>query len=342
MTSFQAGTLYYVQVTLTNNAAGATGTNFTPCIVTVNSSTYSAREATDLKNCNWQDGAGTTIKSRLQGVNNATYSSSTSTQYELYIPTSIAGSGGTLNVYLCFFATGTNKFDGTNTGAAPDLTVNSSTYGSLDNGGTIYPTVYQNFSGSSTPSGWTAVGADATVNNGAIITTTAATNPTYLKSNATYGDVAGQLLYTKAKSNGTSSGAHTELTAGYADWVTTKFTNGFYLDGAPTVGLTDAIRNNGAETFGALTPSTNVFHIWQVSWVATTAIKVAIDYGAYDTVTATTTTAISIGITSNGPNGTVGGTMQWIGIGVAPPSLTMPTSSAGSITPVSTSSNNWY
>src|SRR5271166_4069958 len=142
MVSFATGTKYYVAVTLTNSQSGSVASG-TQVKVIVNSSSYSSYEDTTLKNCNWQDGAGNILYSWLEsGETN----SSTSSVYWIKLNSSIAGSGGTLTIYFCFYASGTNNFSSSGTtGAEPKFT---GTYGQYDNGANIF-TFYDNFAGSS-------------------------------------------------------------------------------------------------------------------------------------------------------------------------------------------------
>jgi len=77
------------------------------------------------------------------------------------------------------------NFDGNYWGEAPEL---SSTYGQYDNGANVFPILYQNFQGTSVPSGWVSSGT-VTINNSATVSWGG-----YLTTNATYGLNANQIL----------------------------------------------------------------------------------------------------------------------------------------------------
>jgi DNA-binding beta-propeller fold protein YncE len=72
------------------------------------------------------------------------------------------------NIYFGFYSPSTNNFNSVGPwGEAPTLSGN---YAQYDNGALVFPALYQNFAGTSTPSGWTASGSGVTQNNGVTLT----------------------------------------------------------------------------------------------------------------------------------------------------------------------------
>ena len=336
MPSFAPNTLYYVAVTLTNNQAGATGSNF-PTLVNWNSNTYNAKEASDLKNTEWQDGTGTIMKSWLQGPASNT---STSTNSFILLPNSITGSGGTQVIYLCFYATSTNRFDGSTTGCAPQLTVNGSAYGALDNGATVpYTTLYANFAGTS-QTGFSVTGASAAINNGWTIPAQAGgTTQQSILSTSTFGLTSGQTLDMIVKAPTGSSGAHNNLPAGYV--LNNINFVGWSMDGEASI--VDNIRTAGSDNPGTLAITAGAtYHVISITWTATTGATFNLDYGTAETITQTTLPAAH----SVGAFGAASGTYNevdgyWMGIRPTAPSNIYPSASFGSITTISTTVNMW-
>lgn len=157
--------LYYLPITINNNQSITSGSNF-PCLVVVNSSVYSSYEASNISNINFQDGSGNILKSWLEsGENN----SSTSTNYWILLSDGIGANSG-VTIYLVFYSLIANSKDSSVTGTEPNYT---GTYGQYDTGSYVF-TNYQNFKGTSTPSGWyrghTGSDPDPTINNGVIVT----------------------------------------------------------------------------------------------------------------------------------------------------------------------------
>jgi hypothetical protein len=165
--------------------------------------------------------------------------------------TQIAGSGGTLTIYLVFF-TKTTTFDGNFWGEAPTL---SGTYGQYDNGANVF-TFYDNFAGTTLSSKWTVYEnyATAAANNGLTVALSQGSGYCYLVSPIfTYPLVA----ETYTSSGYSVLGLATGQSAGY----------GLYWTGG-----TDYM---AYDYFGSLTAIYSVAQasfpagIWQVSWPAT-------------------------------------------------------------------------
>ena len=158
--SVPAGVKYSVPVTVTNSQGSATSAPFQQ-MITVNSLNFSAYEASNLQNIAFYFSNGTIADSWLEIGNSNT---ATNTIYWVKIPTAIAANGNTV-IYMGFFATSNNMFNTQTTGEAPQL---SPTYGEYDDGANVF-LFYDNFSGTSLSSKWTAKNASYYVNNGFFI-----------------------------------------------------------------------------------------------------------------------------------------------------------------------------
>lgn len=138
---------YYLPITITNNTTLASASGFTAHL-TVDSSTYSTYEATDLSNINFQDGAGNILTSWLEsGFTNT----STSTVYHILMNQTISASSN-IDIYMVFYNTSAISKDNVVTGANPLYT---STYAQYDNGTNVFKQ-YTRFGGlSALPTGFT-------------------------------------------------------------------------------------------------------------------------------------------------------------------------------------------
>jgi hypothetical protein len=108
---------------------------------------------------------------------------STSATFWVKLTSSIAGSGGTLTIYMAFLSA-TTDFDGTRAGEAPTL---SRTYGQYDNGASVF-TLYDNFAGTSLNSKWVmqaSAGGTITVNNGINFSVASGTDYAYIHTPST-------------------------------------------------------------------------------------------------------------------------------------------------------------
>jgi hypothetical protein len=152
-------------MTLTNNQGSNTPANL-PVLISINSSTYSAYEAANLSNINFQDGRGNILASWLESGE----TSSSTTNYWVKIPSAITGSGGTAAVDLVFYPTNANSKDSSTTGAEPLWAGGS--YGQYDSGAAVF-SMYDNFKGSSLGAAWHVdANTTRTVNNGLTLQST--------------------------------------------------------------------------------------------------------------------------------------------------------------------------
>ena len=145
--------LYYLPITITNNQSIATSTPFQQ-MISINSLVYKNYESGNLNNIEFFYSNSTLVPSWLEGnssynLNPGTSNISTNTIYWLKLNNITANSN--VIVYMGFANHSTNLFSSSITGEAPTL---SSTYGSYDNGGSIF-NYYQSFGSlSSFPSPW--------------------------------------------------------------------------------------------------------------------------------------------------------------------------------------------
>ena len=131
---------YYVPITITNSQTSATPNPFQQ-MVTWNPSTYAAYEASDLGNVRFcaDDACATPLYGWLESCTASCGTSATSATAWVNLTSAIAGSGGTLTIYMVFTST-SNDFDGNYWGEAPSL---SATYAQYDNGANVF-TAYFN------------------------------------------------------------------------------------------------------------------------------------------------------------------------------------------------------
>ena len=146
-----ASAFYFVPVTLTNGQSSPTA-NPLQVMVSWNPSTYSSYEGTNLGNVRFcsDSACNSPLFAWLESCTPSCSASATSASAWVKLTSSIGANGGTLTIYLAFFAKGTS-FDGGYWGEAPNL---SGTYGQYDNGANVFTGYYR---GDST-TGWTVAG----------------------------------------------------------------------------------------------------------------------------------------------------------------------------------------
>ncbi|MCX6654844.1 MAG: hypothetical protein NTY03_06950, partial [Candidatus Bathyarchaeota archaeon] len=131
----QIGTLTYIPITITNSQTSSTPNPFQQRI-TWNPSTYSSYEAANLGNIRfYSDSSCTTpLYAWLESCTPTLSNTATSAAAWVKLTSPIAGSGGTLTIYMAFLPTSTT-YDGNYWGEAPQL---SGTYGQYDNGALVF------------------------------------------------------------------------------------------------------------------------------------------------------------------------------------------------------------
>ncbi|MGC8687330.1 MAG: hypothetical protein ACP5RM_01360, partial [Candidatus Micrarchaeia archaeon] len=154
-------TVFYVPITLTNSQGSATPAPFQQLII-ADSGSYSSYEQSGLQNVEFTtspNAQGTILDAWIEA--NAS-NTATKTIYWVKLPNGI-GASSSITIYMNFMPTSVMSSSGP-TGEAPQL---SSTYGAYDDGADVF-NVYQNFAGSSCPSGWSCQ-SGVTINNGATV-----------------------------------------------------------------------------------------------------------------------------------------------------------------------------
>ena len=259
---------------------------------------------------------GQFVPAWLESINNGTAT------IWIKMPVSIAANSSiTLNLY----ANSNLNFDGVYWGEAPQL---SPTYGQYDNGASVFPTFYQNFAGTTCPSGWTCSGV--TINNGISIPYSS-----YAITTTKYGLNANQILdfygsFPTATSTANaglgytlSSSAVSSSTA-IQTWIeinTYLWSNGY------AGGLAD----QGSKWSYTSAMATGT-HIWSIYWASSASASFYYDYGsAYIVTTNVYGSQLPIGGANNQVSQATIGPFYWIRLRAYPPNGVMPTVSIGSI-----------
>lgn len=288
--------LTYIPYTIVNSNTAAT-TDPIQIKITVNSLALSAYAQANLKNAEWFYGNGVLINSWIEQSNSNTL---TNTIYWLSINglaangvqttsgmscNGIASPGGNdvCQVYLGFASFTSNLIDGVVTGLAPTLPSNICSgvngYGACDNGATVFPKLYQNFKGTTLPSGWSNTLSACTVfNNGAMVIKDIS-GPCSIKTDATYYDQT-VLLDMWGQSDGTGIFSNSGF--------------GFISDvgiGGEMFGSTGflAINDIGPGTVGTITEAINTNALFTIQEFATGA-QFSINYGATEPIFGTVPT----------------------------------------------------
>jgi hypothetical protein len=267
----------YVPVNLTNSQ-GTSTPNPLQVLIQPNPSLYSLYEASDLGNIRFCSDTGCTAElySWLEGCgSSAPYGScstaSTSATFWIRLTSSIAGSGGTLTIYMAFLSTSTD-FDGIQAGEAPTL---SGTYGQFDNGVNVF-TVYDNFAGTSLSPTWVAqasAGGAYSVSNGINLTVSSGSDYTWIHTP----NAEPYPLTIESDILSQSGGAYVTLGVSLATTINSIYGepyDGYDYDfypgyGGGVVEIDDNTVSNSLSSQYTLT----AFHagIWSFSWYATGA-----------------------------------------------------------------------
>lgn len=149
----------YVPITITNSQSSATGANFQQ-MLTVDSATYGNYINSAWSNIEFSTGAADTGTILQAWVESGATNSASSTIVWVLLTNSIAADSNTV-IYMNFMSSNVMSSSGP-TGEAPQL---SPSYAEYDNGARVFPALYQNFAGTSTPSGW-ASGGNPVIDNG--------------------------------------------------------------------------------------------------------------------------------------------------------------------------------
>lgn len=298
---------------ITNSQSSSAPANFQQMIV-LDAVKYSSDEAVNLGNIRFYEGSQELYSWCESGCTNT----SSQAVFWVRLPNGI-GPGSSVNLAMKFLSVSTN-YDGNYAGEAPQL---SAQYGEYDNGANVFPILYQNFAGTSTPSGWTK-GGNIIQDNGITMPTGLQSNP-YMRTTASYGLNSSQVLDAMVNSGGTPNG-YASVFVGY--W-NSDFTivAGYYING--DLGATpDWVQTGGgSSTVGSLRPTIDEYHVFTTYWPSSSSATFSYDYGTSETLsTHVPAAAAPIGIgydygSDSNPNPQ---TMQWVRIRAYPPNGVMP------------------
>ncbi len=317
-----------IPINITNSQTSATPTSFQQ-MFTFNALAYQSYLAGSLQNIYvYNSLSGIQMPAWIEGnVLNEGQTTSLNTAANVIIWVNLGantiGASSSANdiYYLGVGSTSTNFFiSGNQIGEAPQL---SSTYAEYDNGANVFPTLYQNFAGTSIPSGWVSTGA-VTINNGYTIGTALGA---YITSSASFGANSNQILDAYISQQGSS--ATMGLFFGYVG----TSTSGTLSTG---IAMPNNNQNGGIPCFyvgsgcASITLGTGIISIYAPSSSTGTY---QLNYGSAVSSSGTSTLPIQVGSTAQngGSPPTTPLIVQYIRIRTYPPSGVMPTVSFGTI-----------
>ncbi len=355
-------------VVVSPNTPLAIGTNsYYGNVIGLNAISYSQYYTCDLNNAEFFFTNGTVIPSWLEGnilneftANSACTSSSSTnalvdSQNVLYWvdykwPSSFlpanSGTASTNTIYLGWagnmISTSNTLFSfTTNTGEAPQLSCNVPTsvasckgvYGQYDTGANIF-SLYQNFAGSSVPSGWSGTSqfslGDQQIDNGVIITDQG--NYNALLTSANYGPDSGNILEIYGQFIGDSE--ITYMILGYINSVDSAC-SGWTMDNNPTItDFIDSSCSSGGALAGSLNPSNTMYHVFSTYWPGSSGINFMYDYGKNEIGTSPIPSiSLTVGIYFRPGEDNSGSQlgMQWARTRGYPPSGVLPSTAFGTV-----------
>ena len=316
------GGVAYVPITITNTNTGAATPSPFQQEISFNPTTYALYENSNLGNIRFYQGSTELYSWCESGCT----SGSGSAVFWVNLPSGI-GAGSNVIVDMEFEPASTN-YDGVYAGEAPQL---SSTYAEYDNGASVFPALYQNFAGTSMPSGWTLAGSSIIINNGMSISASSNTVENYLYTTSNFGLDATQILdfYGKTSSSyGNHNHAWVQL--GYVDLPNEG--ESLLLDGNPFT-PTFANLDDGTTTQIGSTLSLSTFYVYSIYWDTTSDVKASTNYSTISTFSGSTasTAAEPIGVLTQPYQFMAAGPFYWLRIRTYPPSGIMPTASFGPV-----------
>jgi len=341
-----AATAYsYVPITLTNSQSAATP-NPLQVKVTWNPTTYSGYEGSSLGNIRFctTTSCSTMLYAWLESCTLTCTTAATSASAWVKLTSPIAGSGGTLTIYMVFMTQAT-PFDGNYWGEAPTL---SATYGQYDNGAKVF-SFYDNFAGTGGPSttNWNTAsygsGATFATNNMLEITCGAhsAYNAAVVEATAlTAPSVAEADLVSQSGSQFTDLG----VGSGWDNTANGVANNGYTIswNGQSGVELDRFwVDNAGTRTQVDTTAVDSITSlpagIWGVTWYATGSevghdgVGIPGSFTETNSVVSLPTTYVMVigEASSTGAAGTID--VQWARMRAFPPGNTLPSVTLGSI-----------
>jgi len=320
-----------VSITLTNSQSTSTSVPFQQRI-TFNPSTYSSNEASDLGNIRFcsDSACATQLNAWLESCSPTCGTSATSATAWVKLDSSIPSNGGTLTIYMNFLSTSTD-FDGLYWGEAPTL---SATYGQHDNGAMVFPILYQNFGGSSCPSGWLCT--NAKINNGIALpsNSSAVSTSAYGRNPAQILDFDATSLVASISNQGPSFAGYTNAPPPTTNAVNSQNSVGFLGGIYGNNNYTGSITVNGAARGSSVALKASG-GIGTVYFPSSSTASFSANYSQLVTLTsATPTSNLSIGFSDEQGGANYAGTQnyQWIRLRVYPPNGVMPSQTTSSTT----------
>ncbi len=324
-----APTIHYVPITITNNQGSPTPSPFQQ-MITVPSSSYSSYINSQWSNVEFTTGPAAT-GSTLGAWVESNPSNSGSTAVWVNLPGGIGANSNTV-IYMDFMTSNVMSASGP-TGEAPQL---SASYAQYDDGASVFPVLYQNFMGTSTPSGWQIAGGygSPVIDNG--IQSTLTGNYIALLTTGSYGLNPNQILdyYVNLPSLSTSYG----MAFGY---ITSAGNTGSGVHPYEGMGAGSVIAThdwnfisgtNSNFAYDANNLATGTWNVYSDYWPSSSTNIAFINYAQTYTFTNPPSpiynAQIQVGIAGNN-GGQYAPNMQWIRIRAYPPSGTMPSTSFG-------------
>ena len=237
----------------------------------------------------------------------------------------IGATSNAIDVYYFGLGSSSTNFfvSGNDVGESPNL---SASYGQYDNGWQVFNTLYQDFAGTSLPSGW--VNNAVTINNG--ITTGAVSN--IITSTAVYGLSSNVLEFYGNVISGTNSNNGAGYTGAIA-WALGSsssviwggYSGASYCNSALACGATSSAGTPAVETtLHGLT--TNA--VYSMYWPTSSSASFQVNYGTNALITTEVPSAqLPVGIAQNTADHQF---ISWFRIRAYPPSGVMPTVQYGS------------
>ena len=313
-----SNSLGYMPITLSNLQSSATSTPFQQ-MITVSSSTYSQYINSGWTNVEFTSGSpATSGGTALQAwVESSPSNSASSTIVWVNLPGGIPANSNTV-IYMNFMSSNIMSSSGP-TGEAPQL---SPYYAEYDNGALVFSTLYENFAGTSVPSGWTASGSSV-IDNGLLIRYTSGVL-SYVRTSASYNpnpntifEVYGHL---NGGGNGYNYGFGLAQSPGYYNlgwWVNTNIVDTAW----PSVGVY------------SLSPSATD-NVYSMIYPANGNLLATYNYGSWDAITGGKASGAANWMAgfmySSGISGEEVYT-QWARLRSYPPSGVMPSQSFGNV-----------
>ena len=252
--------------------------------------------------------------------------SSSTSKWWVKLTSSINANSNTI-IYMNFMPGNVMSSSSSYTGEAPQL---SPTYAQYDNGVDVF-SFYNDFSGSSTPSGWQKSGT-VTINNGATLPGSDAEN--LVTTSATYGLDSNKILDWYG-SLGAFQDANGAQVGGYLSTGTTNCAGQTVgaSNGASTSSYALAECNGGySSALYSVNPASNSANVWTVYWPSASTASSWWNYGneiTYDGGGNIPSSNLGIGFWNNA--GTVAVFAQWIRQRAYPPNGAMPSYNLGAV-----------